>query len=108
MFPQNKFLGNEVAPTFAIIFRAVRADKKVLGYQMAVYLDKPTKRLQIILAALAADNNRKLCADGILLSKYKVMVRYCPAYIIYLRTLCKKATIRISCFYHYNYCLSIG
>ncbi|XP_076582010.1 vitellogenin-like isoform X2 [Chaetodon auriga] len=72
---QNKFLGNEVAPTFAIIFRAVRADKKVLGYQLAFYLDRPTARVQIILAALAADNNWKFCADGALLSKHKVTAR---------------------------------
>lgn len=74
MFPQNKFLGKEVAPLFAIIVRAVRADNKVMGYQLAVYLDRPTARLQIILAALAADNKWKLCADGVLLSKHKVTV----------------------------------
>ncbi|XP_035508778.1 vitellogenin-like [Morone saxatilis] len=72
---QNKFLGNEVAPTFAIIVRAMRADKNVLGYQLAVYLDRPTTRLQIILAALAANNNWKLCADGALLSKHKVTAK---------------------------------
>lgn len=47
----------------------------VHGYQLAVYLDKPTARIQIILAALAADNNWKLCADGMLMSKFKVSVR---------------------------------
>lgn len=83
MFPQNNFLGKEVAPLFAIIVRAVRAHK-VEGYQLAVYLDKPTTRLQIILAALAADNNWKLCADGILLSKHKVTVRLCLSKIIRL------------------------
>ncbi|XP_070764345.1 vitellogenin-1-like [Enoplosus armatus] len=75
IYRKNKFLGNEVSPTFAIIVRAVRADKKVLGYQLAVYLDKPTSRLQIILAALAADNNWKLCADGVLLSKHKITAK---------------------------------
>ncbi|KAM8746385.1 vitellogenin-1-like [Acanthopagrus schlegelii] len=72
---QNKFLGNEAPPAFAIIIRAVRADNKVMGYQLAVYLDKPSTRLQIILAALAADNNWKLCADGALLSKHKVTAK---------------------------------
>lgn len=81
MFPQNKFLSNEVAPTFAIIFRAVRADHKMQGYELSAYLDKPTARLQIILAALAADNNWKFCADGVLLSKHKVIVRETLAYI---------------------------
>lgn len=82
MVPQNKFLGKEEAPLFAIIVRAVRADNKVVGYQLAVYLDKPNTRLQIILAALAADNNWKLCADGVLLSKHKVTVRHCLSKII--------------------------
>uniref|UniRef100_A0A671V7K6 Vitellinogen beta-sheet shell domain-containing protein n=1 Tax=Sparus aurata TaxID=8175 RepID=A0A671V7K6_SPAAU len=72
---QNKFLGNEAPPAFAIIIRAVRADNKVMGYQLAVYSDKPSTRLQIILAALAADNNWKLCADGALLSKHKVTAK---------------------------------
>nr|BAE43870.1 vitellogenin [Pagrus major] len=72
---QNKFLGNEAPPAFAIIVRAVRADNKMMGYQLAVYLDKPSTRIQIILAALAADNNWKLCADGALLSKHKVTAK---------------------------------
>ncbi|TKS74661.1 Vitellogenin [Collichthys lucidus] len=72
---QNKFLGNAVAPTFAIIFRAVRADRKVMGYQLATYLDKPNARLQIILAALAADDNWKFCADGAMLSMHKITAR---------------------------------
>nr|AVA30492.1 vitellogenin Aa [Scatophagus argus] len=76
IYRRNKFLGNEVAPTFAIIFRAVRADKKMQGYQLAVYLDKPTARLQIILAALAAENNWKFCADGVLLSNHKVTAKF--------------------------------
>lgn len=78
--PQNKFLGNEAAPTFAIIFRAVRADNKMQGYQLAAYLDRPTARIQIILAALAADSNWKFCVDGVVLSKHKVTVRTCLAY----------------------------
>nr|XP_043900018.1 vitellogenin-like [Solea senegalensis] len=72
---KNKFLGKEIAPALAIIFRAVRADKQVQGYQLAVYLDRPTARLQIILAALAADNKWKLCADGVLLSNFKVTAK---------------------------------
>ncbi|GLD50056.1 vitellogenin-like isoform X1 [Lates japonicus] len=75
IYRQNKFLGNEAAPTFAIIFRAVRADNKMQGYQLAAYLDRPTARLQIILAALAADSNWKFCVDGVLLSKHKVTAK---------------------------------
>ncbi|KAM7387895.1 hypothetical protein PAMP_024106 [Pampus punctatissimus] len=75
IYRKKKILGNEIAPTFAIIFRAVRADHKVQGYELSAFLDKPTARLQIILAALAADNNWKLCADGVLLSKHKVTAK---------------------------------
>lgn len=72
--------------------RAVRANNKVEGYQLAVYIDKPTSRLQIVLAALAADNNWKLCIDGALLSKHKVTVRYYHSEVIDLRTLYKNAS----------------
>lgn len=57
-----------------MIFRAVRADNRLQGYQVAAYLDKPTARIQIILAVLAADNNWMFCADGVLLSEHKVTV----------------------------------
>ncbi|XP_018528706.1 vitellogenin-like isoform X2 [Lates calcarifer] len=75
IYRQNKFLVNEAAPTFAIIFRAVRADNKMQGYQLAAYLDRPTARIQIILAALAADSNWKFCVDGVVLSKHKVTAK---------------------------------
>lgn len=47
----------------------------MMGYELAVYLNKLTSRLQIILAALAADDTFKICAEGVLLSKHKVTVR---------------------------------
>nr|BAD93695.1 vitellogenin [Verasper moseri] len=72
IYQKNKYLGKEATPVFAIILRAIRADKKMMGYELSVYLDKPTARIQLILAALAADDNWKLCADGVLLSKFKV------------------------------------
>nr|AWI62945.1 VtgAa [Scophthalmus maximus] len=75
IYKKNKFLGNAATPAFALIVRAIRADKKMMGYELAVYLDKPTARIQIILSALAADNNWKLCADGVLLSKFKVKAK---------------------------------
>ncbi|CAJ1060689.1 vitellogenin-1-like [Xyrichtys novacula] len=75
VYKKKKFLGNEVPPTFAVVVRAVRADQKVFGYQLAVYLDKPESRLQIIVANLAADSNWKLCADGVVLSMHKVTAR---------------------------------
>lgn len=74
-----------------------------MGYELAVYLDKPTSRIQIILSALAADNNWKLCADGVLLSKFKVKVRNCIACLLYskscditLKTSCLIATSTVS------------
>ncbi|KAF3690857.1 Vitellogenin-1 Vitellogenin I [Channa argus] len=75
MYRQNKFLGSKTAPSFAIIFRAVRADNKLQGYQLAAYWDRHTARIQFILAALAANDYWKLCADGVLLSKHKVTAK---------------------------------
>jgi hypothetical protein len=72
---QDKFLGNKLAPMVIILFRLVRADHKIEGYQVTAYLNKATSRLQIIMAALDENDNWKLCADGVLLSKHKVTVR---------------------------------
>lgn len=47
----------------------------VAGYQLAVYMDKPTNRIQMILADLDSENNWKLCADGRVLSEHRVVVR---------------------------------
>uniref|UniRef100_A0A3Q4BUY5 Uncharacterized protein n=1 Tax=Mola mola TaxID=94237 RepID=A0A3Q4BUY5_MOLML len=77
-------------PVFAIMVLAVRANNKVEGYQLAVYIDKPTSRLQIVLAALAADNNWKLCIDGALLSKHKVTAE------IGMGAACKEYNTRIT------------
>ncbi|XP_068174544.1 vitellogenin-1-like [Antennarius striatus] len=74
VYRKNKFLGNDLVPTFSIIIRVILADKKVTGYQLAAYLDKPTARIQVILAPLS-DENFKLCADGIMLSKHKVTAK---------------------------------
>uniref|UniRef100_A0A8C1RV47 Vitellogenin 2 n=1 Tax=Cyprinus carpio TaxID=7962 RepID=A0A8C1RV47_CYPCA len=70
-----KYLGNAVPPVFAIIARAVRVDHKLLGYQLAAFFDKPTARVQLIVSSIAENDNWKLCADGVLLSKHKVTVR---------------------------------
>ena len=72
---QNRYLGDAVPPAVAIIVRAVRADGKMQGYQIAAYKDAAAARVQVIMAALAENENWKMCADGILLSKHKVMVR---------------------------------
>ncbi|XP_063057813.1 vitellogenin-like [Engraulis encrasicolus] len=73
IFKQNEYLGNAMKPLVVATFRAVRADHKLLGYQVAAYLDKTNWRLQTILVALAETDNFKLCADGVILSKHKVM-----------------------------------
>uniref|UniRef100_A0A8K9UW97 Phosvitin n=1 Tax=Oncorhynchus mykiss TaxID=8022 RepID=A0A8K9UW97_ONCMY len=72
---QDKFLGNKLAPMVIILFRLVRADHKIEGYQVTAYLNKATSRLQIIMAALDENDNWKLCADGVLLSKHKVTAK---------------------------------
>uniref|UniRef100_A0A673LKV0 Vitellogenin-like n=1 Tax=Sinocyclocheilus rhinocerous TaxID=307959 RepID=A0A673LKV0_9TELE len=70
-----KYLGNTVPPVFAIIARAVRVDRKLLGYQLAAFFDKPSARVQLIASSIAENDNWKLCADGVLLSKHKVTTK---------------------------------
>uniref|UniRef100_A0A8C1YY76 Vitellogenin 2 n=1 Tax=Cyprinus carpio TaxID=7962 RepID=A0A8C1YY76_CYPCA len=72
---QAKYLGNAVPPVFAIIARAVRVDHKLLGYQLAAFFDKPAARVQLIVSSIAENDNWKLCADGVLLSKHKVTTK---------------------------------
>lgn len=72
---QNKFLGKDKAPYLVVLARAVRTDRKAAGYQLAVYVDKPKTRIQIILATLATDSNWMMCADGVVLNPRKVAVR---------------------------------
>ncbi|XP_050959598.1 vitellogenin [Labeo rohita] len=72
---QSRFLGDSLPPVVAIIARVVRVDRKMLGYQLAAYLDRPTSRVQIIVVSIAAKDNWKMCADGVLLSKHNVDAR---------------------------------
>ncbi|NP_001096141.1 vitellogenin 7 precursor [Danio rerio] len=87
---QNRFLGNDLPPVFAIIARAVRDDQKLLGYQLAAYFDKPTARVQLIASSIAENDNRKICADGALLSKHKVTGKFswgaeCKQYAVFAK-----------------------
>nr|APB93354.1 vitellogenin 3 [Ctenopharyngodon idella] len=72
---QARFLGDPLPPVVAIIARVVRVDRKLLGYQLVAYLDRPTSRVQIIVVSIAVKDNWKMCANGILLSKLKVAAR---------------------------------
>nr|AIE43959.1 vitellogenin 5 [Misgurnus anguillicaudatus] len=72
---QAKFLGNSIPPVFAVFARAVRVDRKLLGYQLAAYFDRPTERVQLVVSSIAENDNMKICADGVLLSKHKVVAK---------------------------------
>ncbi|XP_055073124.2 vitellogenin isoform X2 [Misgurnus anguillicaudatus] len=70
-----RFLGDSVPPLVAIIAQVVRVDRKLLGYQLAAYLDKPTSRVQIIVASIAEKDNWMMCIDSVLLSKHKAAAK---------------------------------
>uniref|UniRef100_A0AAY4E1K3 Vitellinogen beta-sheet shell domain-containing protein n=1 Tax=Denticeps clupeoides TaxID=299321 RepID=A0AAY4E1K3_9TELE len=72
---EAKYLGENLDPVAVVILRAVKADKKIHGYQAAAYVDHAADRAQIIINALAEDNNWKMCADAVLLSKHKIMAK---------------------------------
>ena len=72
---QAKYLANAINPTVTILVRAVRADHKAQGYQATAYWDRPASRVQLILANLLEENHWRICADAVLLSYEKIMVR---------------------------------
>ena len=70
-----KYLSNALAPIVTILIRAVRDDHKVQGYQITAYFDRDTDRLQVIFANLAENDNWRICADVVMLSYHKLMVK---------------------------------
>ncbi|TSM94609.1 Vitellogenin [Bagarius yarrelli] len=72
---KSRLLRDAVPALFAVIARAVRADRE-LGYQIAAYLDKPTSRVQVVFASIARNDKWKICFDAVLPSKHKVATKF--------------------------------
>ncbi|KAG8003720.1 Vitellogenin-2, partial [Nibea albiflora] len=75
IYNKAKYLASAITPAMTILIRAVRADHKVQGYQIAAYFDRATARVQVIFANLAENDHWRICADGMMLSNHKLMAK---------------------------------
>ncbi|XP_076582007.1 vitellogenin-2-like isoform X5 [Chaetodon auriga] len=75
IYNKAKYLANAVSPAVTVLIRAVRADHKVQGYQIAAYFDRAAARVQVIFANLAESDHWRICADGVMLSSHKWMAK---------------------------------
>ncbi|XP_053712740.1 vitellogenin-2-like [Synchiropus splendidus] len=73
IYNKAKYLASALTPVMTVIVRAMRVHQKDLGYQLAAYFDRQTSRVQLILANLAEEDRWRMCADGVMLSKHKLM-----------------------------------
>ncbi|XP_076007428.1 vitellogenin-2-like [Genypterus blacodes] len=75
IYKKEKYLASAIIPVVTILIRAVRADRKAQGYQVAAYYDKVPRRVQLTFANLAETSKWTMCADGLVLSRNKLVTK---------------------------------